>query len=190
MAARSRLARLLLVLAAAALGCAARGSRTPVEPAAPGSSHGYALLYQLLGQEKDVSKLLLVKVEGDRLEQVIDAISETCGDAHDRLEELAGAPPRLDLADTGLPAAEMRARELTADDQRDQLLSASGRDFELRLLLAQNQALGYASHLTDALSRSEPDPARLAYLRQLWKDLTRLHAEVLELLRQASSASG
>lgn len=166
-------------IAAGAMACA--GAAPPPAPAPTG--HGYALLHEILGQERQVSMLLVIKGERDALERVIDEIAETCGDAYERLEELGEADPRLELRDTGLPAEERRARELVAATRRDALLAASGRELELQLLLAQNEALSYAAHLADAISRSEPDPARLEFVRALWKDLTRLQGEVLALLR-------
>jgi hypothetical protein len=150
------------------------------------SEQGYALLYAILGQERQVSKLLIIKEERDALESVIDAISETCGAAYDRLEALAAQKPQLDLADTGLPAEEVRTRQSIATTRRDQLIAASGAELELQLLLTQNEALTYTTHLADTLARSESDPARLAFVRALWKDLTRLQADVQAMLRHAA----
>ena len=73
---------------------------------------------------------------------------------------------------------------MIAATRRDQLLTASGGEFELQLLLAQNEALTYTTHLADTLARSEPDPARLAFVRALWKDLTRHQEDVQALLRR------
>ena len=168
----------------AALGCANRATPTAVPRALAAGGHGYALLYELLGQERKVAQLLYIKEEHAQLEILVDAIAETCDTAHQRLEEFAAQDPRLDLLDTGLPAAEVRTREMIATARRDRLLTTSGREFERQLLWAQNEALTYASHLADTLSRSEPDPARLAFVRALWKDLTRLHNEVEDLLRR------
>lgn len=172
------------VLLTASLGCASAGAprRPPDEPAA--SAHGFALLYQILGQERQVSKLLMIKEERDELETVIDAIDSICDAAYERLEELAKQRPRLDLSDTGLPADEVRTRLAIAATRRDQLLAATGREFEMQLLWTQNEALTYASHLADTLARSEPDPARLAFARALWKDLTRLLQDVQNLLHR------
>lgn len=173
---------LAAILLAASLGCAGMGAKSP--PATPAASgHGYALLHQILGQERNVSKLLVVKEERKKLETVIDAISKTCGTAYDQLEDLAKKSPRLDLENTGLPAEEVRTREAIAATRRDQLLKATGRDFELQLLWAQNEALTYASHLADTLARSESDPERLAFVRALWKDLTQLQPKVVALMR-------
>lgn len=175
-----RLASLFLV---GLLGCAHAGAPTSPQEGPAASRHGYALLHEILGQERRVSLLLLIKAERKALETVIDAIAETCDTAYDRLEDLAAEQPRLDLSDTGLPADEVLTREAIARTRRDQLLAASGREFELQLLWSQNEALTYASHLADTLARSESDPARLAFVRALWKDLTRLDEDVRALLR-------
>jgi hypothetical protein len=172
-----------MALAAATSGCASAPERAPA-PAATG--HGYALLYEILGQERQVSMLLVVKGEREALEALVDDIAETSAAAYERLGELAEDDPGLELADTGLPAEERKARELVAATRREQLLAASGRELELQLLLTQNEALSYAAHLADAISRAEAQPARLEFVRALWKDLTRLQAEVLAMLRTSA----
>lgn len=83
-----------------------------------------------------------------------------------------------------LPIEEVRTRQAIAATRQDQLLGASGRELELQLLLIQNEALTYMAHLADTLSRSEPDPARLAFVRELWRDMTRLQEDVLGLIRR------
>ena len=171
------------VLLTASLGCASTGAPSGPREAPASSGHGYALLHEILGQERQVSKLLIIKEERDALESVIDAIAETCGTAYERLEELAKESPRLDLADTGLPVEEVRTRQAIAATRRDQLLAASGREFELQLLWTQNEALTYAAHLADTLARSESDTARLAFVQALWKDLVRLQEDMQALLR-------
>lgn len=176
------LARLAPALLLATLGCATTsGSKTPSVPARAG--HGYALLHQLLGQEAKVSMLLIIKSERKELGKLIDAISETTGNAAKQLEELADAAPPVDLRDTGLPGDEVRARESIASTRRDRLLAAEGRELELELLLSQNEALTYGVALTDVLARNESNEARLAFVRALWKDLSRLQQEVLAMLR-------
>ena len=178
------------VLLVASLGCASTGAPSRAREAPAASGHGYALLYEILGQERQVSNLLTIKEERPALETVIDAIAETCDAAYERLEELAKESPRLDLADTGLPAEEARTRQAIAATRRDQLLAASGRELALQLLWTQNEALTYAAHLADTLARSEPDPARLAFVRALWKDLTRLQQDVQALLRRPMRSGG
>jgi hypothetical protein len=177
------------ILIAATTGCAGPGEAARPSNARPASGHGYALLYEILGQERQVSQLLIIKGEREVLEAVIDAIADTCGDAYERLEQLAEQEPKLDLSDTGLPAEEVRTREAIAATRRDLLLAASGRELELQLLLAQNEALTYAAHLADTVARSESHPERLAFARALWKDLTRLLQDVQKLLRRSTPST-
>ena len=171
-------------LAAALLATSLACAGTPAPPPPAASGHGYALLYAILGQEAKVSQLLVIKQDREALGGVIEAIADTCGAAHERLEKLAERSPRLDLVDTGLPKDELRTRELIGDLRRDLLLAAKGPELELQLLLIQNEALTYAATLADTLSRSESDPERLAFVRALWKDLTRLLSDVQALLRR------
>lgn len=174
----------VLALLTAALGCSDPSGPRRTQEAPTSSGHGYAILYETLGHERKVARLLIIKAEREELETVIQAIAETCGTAYERVEALAKADPNLDLADTGLPIEEVRTREAITATRRKQLLAASGADLELQLLLTQNEALTYLAHLADTLSRSEADPARLAFVRELWKDLTRLQEDVLALVRR------
>ena len=175
---------------AASLACASASEPSAPSRPAGASGHGYALLYAILEQEKQVSQLLIIKHDRPELGVAISAIADTCGAAYARLGELAERNPRLDLADTGLPAEEVRARELIGATRRELLLASSGRELELQLLLTQNEALTYAAHLADTLSRSEPDPERLAFVRTLWKDLTNLLHDVQVLLRHPARSAG
>ena len=158
-----------------------RAHRTPTAP-----GHGYALLHGILEQEMQVSQLLIIKRDRDALGSVIDAIAETCGSASKQLETLAERSPRLDLSDTGLPADEVRTRLAIAATRRELLLAATGKELELQLLLTQVEALTYAGHLADTLSRNEPDPERLAFVRALWKDLSNHLYDVEALPRHPS----
>jgi hypothetical protein len=172
------------LLLAAVIGCASVGPPSGTQTARASSGHGYALLYEMLGQERQVSMLLLIKRERDVLGTIIEAIAETSDQAYDELEALAKADPGLNLTDTGLPIEEMRTRLAIAATRKDQLLAASGRELELQLLLTQNEALTYMAHLADTLSRNESDPARLAFVVKFWREVTLLQERVLALARR------
>jgi hypothetical protein len=178
------------VLLVASLGCASSDAPSRTPEVHVSSGHGYALLYEILGQERQVSKLLLIKVERDSLQTIVDAIAKNSGEAYERLEALAKADPGLNLTDTGLPSEEVRTRKAIAATRQDQLLAASGRELELQLLLTQNEALTYMAHLADTLSRSEPDLARLAFIREFWKEATQLQQDVLALARRPAQSGG
>src|SRR6185436_6154070 len=158
------------------------GAARPAHPGAAG--RGYALLARLLDDERHVSMLLIIKRERDQLEEVIDAIDDTCDKAWDDLNDLADDDPPVDLENSGLPAAELQTREGIRETRKKELLDAKGRELEFQLLLTQNEALTYGAHLAETLSRTESNPERLAFERALWKDLSRLQLRVRDLLRQ------
>jgi hypothetical protein len=133
--------------------------------------HGYALLFDLLGDEKNVSKLLIIKRERPELRELIRAISDSAGHAHARLQEFAKADRSLNIKDQGLPAAEIEARKDISKERGKELLTESGKDFELRMLLSQNEALTYGAHLAGVAAKAETNQQRANFARQLSNDL-------------------
>jgi hypothetical protein len=166
---------------------------TPPQPAAhpiTGSSatvHGYALLYDLLGDEQNVSKLLIIKRERAQFRDLIKHISQTCGDGHKQLEKFGKTDPSLNLKDRGLPAAEVTTREAISKTRARELLTEKGKDFELGLLLTQNEALVYASHLAAVLHAEEKNPERADYLQRLTEQLVRLQTRIVAMLLENHS---
>ena len=142
--------------------------------------HGYALLYDLMGDEKDVSKLLIIKRERTELGNLIKEIAERSSRAHKQLEAFAKANPGLNLKDLGLPSAEVATREGISKAKGKQLLGAKGKELELELLLAQDEALVYGSHLAGAIAISEPNSERGQFLRELASDLGGLRQKLVD----------
>src|SRR5688572_14694669 len=112
---------------------AQRSGNSPLE-----NSHGYALLFELLGDEKNVSKLLLIKRERPELRDLVQDVAQRCGTAHEELERIAKADAALNLKTNGLPAVEIETRKAIGKTKAKQLLTESGEEFELRLLIAQH----------------------------------------------------
>jgi hypothetical protein len=145
-------------------------------------SHGYALLFELLGDEKNVSKLLIIKRERAELRDLIRDIAQRCGTAHEELERFAKADAALKLKTNGLPAVEIGTREAIGKTKAKQLLTESGKEFELRLLIAQHEALTYGSHLAATVAKAEPNPQRAQFLRRLSSDLEVLENRITSML--------
>jgi hypothetical protein len=179
----TRTATAFLAIGLWLVSCASPPPTPPPRAGGAPGSHGYALLYELLGQEKDVDKLLVVKRERDDFEAVIDAIAEVSARAYEDLGELGEADPGLNLTDTGLPAGERAAREAIESAKTKTLLTENGEEFEIQLSLAQSQALGYMTGLSEALASAEADPARLAFTRTLWRDARQLQERLLAFQR-------
>jgi hypothetical protein len=145
---------------------------------------GYALLFKLLSDEKDVSKLLLIKHENRALHEVIKEISRVTGDARKSVEKF-GKAARINLEDQQLPAIETAARESISKEKAKQLLGSKGNDFQFRLLLSQNEALTYGRHLALALRNGEPDAPRREFLESLASRLDDLQTRVLKMLNNS-----
>src|SRR5690349_7765542 len=86
---------------------------------------GYALLFKLLADEKDVSKLLIIKHENRVLHDLIKDISSVTGKAHKTLEKLAQRS-HINLEDQQLPEIESAARASISQEKAKQLLGAQG----------------------------------------------------------------
>jgi len=147
------------------------------------SSHGYSLLFDLLGDEQNVSKLLIVKRDRPELKKLAKQISETAGKAHKDLEKLA-KHANIDLKDPGLPDAETQTRKSISREKGKTLLAEKGDDFEFALLLTQNEALTYGVHLAGVLAAGEGQSERMRFLQRLSSDLTQLRQEVTRMLRE------
>jgi hypothetical protein len=142
---------------------------------------GYALLFKLLSDEKDVSKLLIIKKEKRNLHDLIKEISNATGQEHKSLEKI-GKTAGINLADEQLPPIETAARESISKEKAKQLLSAKGEDFQFRLLLTQNEALTYGRHLALALLHGETETERRTFLESVAKTFDDLQARVFEML--------
>ena len=165
--------------------CGCVSQRNPIHANAtpvPGPSGGYPLLFELLRDEKNVSKLLVIKRERAELKALINEIAATAARASKQLETFAKADPSLDLKSQGLPAAEVETRASIATQKGKELLVEGGKEFELNLLLSQSQALTYAAHLAETMAKSEANQTRAAYLRQLAGDLHALRRKVEAML--------
>ena len=175
---------LLLPLVLALQGCQTlqTSSPTPPESSATTSNHSCALLYELLGDEKNVSKLLIVKRERAELKALIKEVSDYTGKAHQQMEASAKSPPALNLKDNGLPAAEVQTRKAIAKTRAKELLTEHGKDFELLLLLTQNEALTYGAHLASTAAAAETSATRRQQLEQISTRLAELQKKVVAML--------
>jgi hypothetical protein len=144
--------------------------------------NGYAILFDLLGDEKDVSMLRFIKREQPELKTLIADISRASASAYNRLEEFGKADPQLNLKNEGLPLAELATRKSISTMKTRLLLHSKGAEFELQLLLSQNEALVYGANLAQVLAASETDSERAQSLRETADRLLQLDHRVIEML--------
>jgi hypothetical protein len=154
-----------------------------VNGTAASDTAGYALLFDLLSDEKDVAKIRFIKRPRAPVTDLLKEISATSAAAHKELERFAKADKSLNLRDQRLPAGEMLAREAISKTKRNTLLSSKGKDLEVQLLLTQQQAMSYGAHLAQTLAKDEKNPSRQQFLEKLSEQLTGLETKLVSFLK-------
>ncbi len=145
-------------------------------------NQGYSLLYKLMSDESDVGKIFILKSADDSVKNLVKEIGGAAQSAKQRMDELAKQDGEIHFDVTDLPAIEQRGRDLQAKDDEHALLFSSGKDFELRLLFTQTQAVDYAMQLCRALDEIETDPARKSFLEGLEKQCGDFHDRSMKLM--------
>jgi hypothetical protein len=138
----------------------------------------------LLDQQRNVDKLLLVKLERPRLKKLIKAIAATSAAGAEHLKRVAKHDPSLQLDQLSLPPGEVATRDAIASSTTKELLTPFNPNFEFSLLLTQSEALSYASHLAKVAAANETDPQQARSLTALSEDLKGLHKQVLEMIEK------
>jgi hypothetical protein len=172
------------------------GCRVPPRPAAAVPNRGeevrkdcYSLMHDLFDQQKNVSKLLLIKFESASLRHLIKAIAAASEAGVVKLEEFAAQDRSLDLKHLALPPGEVATRKSIASEKARNLLVSSGRAFEFNLLITQIEALSYAVHLTKVAAAHEPDHNRARHLSSLSDKMRDLRQQAIALMSSQSKAS-
>jgi hypothetical protein len=142
-----------------------------------------SLLYDLLGDEKNVSKVLIIKGNREELHNLIKAISATAGIAAKQLEQLAKTDPTLNLHALELPAGEKAARDAISKTKEKELLFSSGENFEFTLLLTQAEALSYGWHLAKIVAENSSQPEQIRECMALSIAMEDLYKQVVALMR-------
>ena len=175
----------LLVCALAMTGCVTVQKVLPTTAwrQARVRNEGYSLLYQLLSQESNVAKILIIKHADQPIADIIKEIASTCGQAKQELDAFYKNDRHLNLALPSLPQVEQQTRAAIESTVTKQLLFSSGKRFEVRLLFTQAEALNYAAHLAQVLHEQEDNPDRKNFLATLSQRCTKLHDRAIDLLK-------
>jgi len=184
--------RVLIALIAALLcGCASsKNSSPPIgSPLSPkqlqARNNAASLLYDLLGDEKKVNMLLIIKSARPELKQLIKTIASMAGDGQHQLEALAKKDKTLDLEAMSLPAGEQATREEIAKTERSDLLKASGADLEFKLLLTQANAMRYGAHVAKVAAENSSQAEQVQTFNELSASMDNLYKQVTALMRSA-----
>jgi hypothetical protein len=175
----------LLVCALAVTGCATVQKVLPTAAwhQARVRNEGYSLLYQLLSQDSDVAKILIIKHADSPVADVIKEIASTCGQAKKELDLFHEKDRHLSFEMANLPEFEQKTRAAIQSTVTKQLLFSSGKTFENRLLLTQVESMNYAAHLAKVLHEQEDNANRKDFLATLSERCTTLHDKAINLLK-------
>lgn len=146
---------------------------------------GYALLKQLMADERKVSRILTVKSPTKETAALIREIAGAAKSADEQLSAWAKADESLAMENPGLPKVEQSVRSSIESATTRQLLFSGGERFEVALLLSQNKATQYAEHLFQALAGADDDPDRSAWLKEQSDVFGALQERVLDRLAVA-----
>jgi hypothetical protein len=178
-----------LLAAMLSAACVLTGCQSPKAGPPSGSNDAqatrnncYSLLHQLLEEQKDVSILRFIKPEHSDVKDLTKKIAAASGAGSKLLEEFSRRDPSIILNDIWLPPGEESTRDAIASTKKKELLSHTGDEFELTLLLSQTEALSYAWHLAQAAAENEPDPERARALVGVGKDMQNFYHEAFMLL--------
>ena len=142
-----------------------------------------SLLYQIVSDEKHLSKLLIIKRDRRELHDLVKKISDTAAQTAKVLEKRAKTDTQFDITQVQLPPGEIAARQLQSSALTRQLLNTKGEEFEFRLLLTQAQALAYAQSLATVAGANEPDVAQREELTKISLRFAQLYDAVIQLLK-------
>jgi len=145
-----------------------------------GLNDGFTLLYDLMGKESGVDKILILRNASVQTQTVIREISKVCATAKADLEKFAKLHPLLEMDRRDLPKAEVDTREAIEWATTKKLLL--GGDFELKLILTQVSATEYAAFLTETLAERDKDKERKAWLEGMAKIFQDLHQKIVQRL--------
>ncbi len=171
-----------LLLTAAPLARGAAPELSHVKIRAQDRSDGYALLYELAEDESAVDKILILKSASTNTTAMINEIAQNARKARQQLEAYAAADRHLRLGEKHLPLIEQKTRDDIGVATRNELLFSSGKNFELRLLFTQAQAMQYGAHLARVLRDHEDHSDRRDYLDAMAREWDELYRRVMGLL--------
>lgn len=164
------------------LGCAAGNKcQCPRSQDAASYEHireGYALLYALASQEKNVDALLKVKKTSSQNREIIQEIAQVNRDILQSLAAWERNDPHKTVSGGDLP--DLQARSLDRINKRVtwQLLLSGRRESIKTLLLTQYQSLIYEACLLKAIHESESDQERKQQTERYAARLDRLADQV------------
>jgi hypothetical protein len=146
-------------------------------------SNAAGLLYDLLEQEKNVSKVFAVKDASKQVVNLVTLIAATALVEDKELTQLAAADSGLNIKSMALPPGETAARAAESKSEEYDLLFSSGANFEFNLLLSQAQAEDYGWHLAKVAAENSTLPSEKKTFTNISMQMEHLYEETVKQMR-------
>jgi hypothetical protein len=176
------------LLAGAVCGCSSlRSTSLTTPPAAPTElqirNNAASLLSDLLNDEQNVDKVLIVKSANQDVQALIKLIASNAAAYKRELDEMATNDPALNLQVMDLPPGEVAARDATAKSKEHDLLFSKGVNFEFNLLYSQAEAENYGQQLAGVAAKNSEHPDEEHLFETISKTMAQLDKQVLDEMR-------
>jgi hypothetical protein len=176
------------LLAGAVCGCSSlRSTSLTTPPAAPTEmqirNNAASLLSDLLNDEQNVDKVLIVKSANQDIQALIKLIASNAATYKRELDEMATNDPALNLQVMDLPPGEVAARDATAKSKEHELLLSTGVNFEFNLLYSQAEAENYGQQLAGVAAKNSEHPDEEHLFETINKTMEQLDKQVLDKMR-------
>lgn len=150
-------------------------------------NNSVSLLYDLLNDEKNVSKVLIIKSNSDELGKLIKSISVSSRDAQKQLDAMAKEDATLNLHALELPAGEKATRDSISKTKEHELLTSSGENFQFQLLLTQTDALSYGWHLGKIAAENSARPEQVREFNDIHAAMHDLYDQSVAMMRATAA---
>lgn len=142
-----------------------------------------SLLDDLLDDEQNVDKVLIVKSASPDNTALIKLIAATAATHKRELDEMATNDPALNLQATDLPPGEIAARDGSSKSEEHELLLSTGVNFEFNLLFSQAQAESYGQQLAAVAAKNSENPKEMHAFETISQTMERLDLQVETAIR-------
>ena len=142
-----------------------------------------SLLDDLLNDEQNVDKVLIVKSASPDNTALIKLIAATAATHKRELDEMATNDATLNLQVTDLPPGEIAARNGSSKADEHDLLLSTGVNFEFNLLFSQAQAESYGQQLAAVAAKNSERPEEMHTFETISQTMERLDLQVMMAIR-------
>ncbi|MDO8494284.1 MAG: hypothetical protein Q7S68_02995 [Deltaproteobacteria bacterium] len=150
-------------------------------------SEGYSLLYEDAKKFNLAELILYVKIESDKMDKIITAVSTFGDELKNDLERIAKDYPGVRIDLDPLPEMEKRKRAAIGKDLAlyfAPIIGHGGREYERRVLLGLYNGLNHERHLCQVMAEEEPDANLKKFLLNTEKSYAGLYDRVATLLEK------